>query len=118
MSDETSEFAALDRASDVIHAASGANQFATDLYSRIATGNTGNILFSPNSVMLAMAMTLAGARGETAKEMAEALRLQISMDRIHEAIRTLQATELANDVELQIANRLWCQTGYHFLADY
>ena len=118
MTDKSSEFAALNRVSDVIHAVSGANQFATDLYSLLAGRQAGDIVFSPNGVMLALAMAFAGARGETAAEMASTLRLQISPERTHEAFRTLQATTLANDVELRIANRLWCQTGYHFLAEY
>ena len=49
------------------------NQFATDLYAQLA-GKDGNIFFSPTSLQTALAMTWAGARGQTAEEMAKLAR--------------------------------------------
>lgn len=40
----------------------------------------GNVVFSPLSVHLAMAMVHAGAKGETAKELSKALCLPTDMD--------------------------------------
>ena len=44
------------------------NAFGVDLYRRVATGD-GNVVFSPASIALALAMARAGARGTTATEM-------------------------------------------------
>src|SRR5690242_8661395 len=51
------------------------NAFASDLYAQLAA-KPGNLFFSPTSIQTAMAMTWAGARGQTADEMAKALRLE------------------------------------------
>jgi len=47
--------------------------FGTDLYLKLAP--TGNVVFSPASIAAALRMALAGARGETAAELAAALHL-------------------------------------------
>src|SRR5215470_15758925 len=53
-------------------AATAANAFAVDLYLRLAA-KPGNIVFSPLGISEAFAMTYAGARGETATEIARAM---------------------------------------------
>ena len=50
----------------------GNNEFAFDLYARLSE-KPGNKFFSPYSISTALAMTYAGARGNTAKEMAQTL---------------------------------------------
>ena len=54
----------------------GNNQFAIDLYKKLAEKD-GNIVFSPYSISSALAMTYAGARGQTAEEMAKVLHFTI-----------------------------------------
>ena len=49
----------------------GNNQFAIDHYKKLAETEKGNIVFSPYSISSALAMTYAGARGQTAEEMAK-----------------------------------------------
>ena len=49
--------------------AEGNTQFALDLY-RNLRGEEGNLFISPHSISTALAMTYAGARGETAAQMA------------------------------------------------
>src|SRR6266851_2439828 len=44
------------------------NAFAAELYGKLAAGE-GNLFFSPNSIETALAMTCAGARGNTATQM-------------------------------------------------
>jgi serpin B len=53
------------------------NAFAFDLYARVLAEQTtrGNVLTSPISASLALTMTYAGAKGQTATEMATALHL-------------------------------------------
>ena len=52
------------------------NAFACDLYNQLAAENPGaNLFFSPYSVSSALGMTLEGARGDTALEMAKVLHV-------------------------------------------
>ena len=50
----------------------GNSQFAVDLYGKLRN-QPGNLFFSPSSISTALAMTYAGARGETAEQMARVL---------------------------------------------
>ncbi|SIS11707.1 serpin family protein [Natronorubrum thiooxidans] len=49
-----------------------------------------NLFFSPYSVSVALAMTYAGARGETAAEMADALRYVLEGEDLHAAFGALE----------------------------
>ena len=55
----------------------------------VAEANDGNIVYSPASIHLALAMTYAGARGDTAAEMREALHFDLDGDVFHQAMNTL-----------------------------
>src|SRR5438034_503399 len=50
----------------------GNTVFALDLYGQLKT-SPGNLFFSPYSISTALAMTCAGARGDTEKQMAKVL---------------------------------------------
>jgi serpin B len=95
------------------------NRFAFDLYSRLRRKD-GNLFFSPTSISTALAMTYAGAEGDTEKEMATVLRFTLPESEVHPAFASLMATLNApkKDTELRIANRLWGQTGYGFLPGF
>src|SRR5512139_1847302 len=90
--------------------------FALDLYSRLRQDTGGNIFFSPFSLSAALAMTWAGARGETAHQMAQVLHFKLPGDRQHAAytalLRTLADVQAQGKVALHAANALWPQTGY------
>ena len=45
----------------------GNNHFALHLYARLRADQPDNLFFSPGSLSTALAMTYAGARGETAR---------------------------------------------------
>src|SRR5262249_16277854 len=79
---------------------------------------SGNLFMSPSSVIFALAMTYAGAKNETARQMASVLRFDLPSDRLHEALRALRANTRTGGIELRIANRLWAQKGYHVLAEF
>lgn len=64
-----------DPAKDIAAAAKSGNYFATELYAQLAGKNEGNLFFSPASIHTALAMTYAGARGNTEKQMHQTLRL-------------------------------------------
>ena len=98
------------------------NAFAGDLYGRLAAQGQGNLFFSPNSIETALAMTWAGARGDTAKQMAAVLHLPGDED-INKGFGSF-ITGLngvggkPRGYELAVANALWGQAGYHFLPDF
>lgn len=95
------------------------NAFALDLYGRLRN-RSGNLFFSPESISTALAMTYAGARGETADEMAKTLHFTLPPDRLHSAEGFLLGEfNTAHDgYELRIDNSLWAQADYPFLDDF
>jgi len=105
----------------------GNSAFAFDLY-RALKEEDGNLFYSPYSISLALAMTYAGARGETAEQMAATLEFMLEQDRLHPAFNWLDA-ELASRGEgaegkdgegfrLNIVNAIWGQKDYKFLSDF
>lgn len=96
----------------------GGNQFAFDVYAHLRADH-GNLFFSPTSISTALAMTLAGASGETAAQMAKALHLELPKDQVNAAMRELLASWKSNEkkqgFQLSVANRLWAQAGEEFL---
>ena len=99
----------------------GNNAFALDLYAQIREG-TGNLFVSPYSISSALALVYAGARGETAEQMAQALRFSPDQEPLHRQFAALEARFRAlgglGTIRLRTANRLWPRTGYDLLADY
>ena len=73
---------------DVAAVVKGNNEFAFDLYGQLRKQN-GNLFFSPNSISTALAMTYAGARNDTAAEMAKALHFTLPEDKLHPAFADL-----------------------------
>jgi serpin B len=59
-------------AADKAEAVRGNHAFAVELYGKLRR-REGNLCLSPASLSTALALTYAGARGETADQMAEAL---------------------------------------------
>ena len=106
---------------DQVQVAEGCNRFAFDLYARLK-GAEGNLFLSPYSISTALTMTYAGARGETADQMAKVLCLPASGEAVHGAYGALQsdlnAAGAGGAFELVVANRLWGQKGFAFLPDF
>jgi serpin B len=102
----------------------GNSAFAFELYQALKE-QEGNLFYSPYSISLALAMTYAGARGETAQQMADTLQFLLEQERLHPAFNWLDA-ELATRGEgaqgkdgegfrLNIVNAIWGQNDYEFL---
>src|SRR6266446_7698336 len=87
---------AADPKSDLKTLVQGNNEFALDLYARLAK-KEGNVVFSPYSVSNALAMTYAGARGETAEQMAKVLHFTLGQEGTHPAFAALIADLETND---------------------
>lgn len=87
--------------------------FAVNLYRELGAAE-GNIFFSPYSISSALGMTYAGARGNTATEMKETLKFELTQGQLHSAFKELNQQLTANereaDQKLNIANGL-CLTG-------
>ena len=97
----------------------GNNAFAIDLYAQLSQQN-GNLLFSPASISTAFAMAYAGARGQTATEMADALHFTLPPDRLHPAMGALLASlnGAHTGYELHVADALWAEKDEEFLPAY
>jgi serpin B len=105
----------------------GSSAFAFDLYQALKEED-GNLFYSPYSISLALAMTYAGARGETAEQMADTLHFLLDQNKLHPVFNWLDA-ELASRGEgaegkdgegfrLNIVNAIWGQEDYEFLSDF
>lgn len=90
------------------------NGFAIDLYKRLA-GASGNVACCPHSVWAALTMAYAGARGDTAVEMAAVLGVTGFGQRAHAGLadlaRRLQGDGTEGQPDFRAANALWCQLG-------
>lgn len=109
-----------DGSSDLATIVKGNTEFSLDLYRQLSTSE-GNLFFSPYSISNALAMTYAGARGQTAAEIAQVFHFQLEPNRLHPAFAELIAAlepESASTYELAIANRLWGQKNYGFLPEF
>ena len=115
-------------ADDLADLAEGNSAFALNLYQVLKDEYDGNLFYSPYSISVALAMTYAGARTETERQMAEALQFSLSQERLHPAFNGLDLV-LAGRGEgaegkdeggfrLNIANALWGQQGYAFLQSF
>jgi serpin B len=99
----------------------GNNAFALDLYAQLSN-EKGNLFFSPYSISSALAMTYAGARGETAEQMASTLHFSLPQDKLHSGfsalVQHLNAQDKKRLYELTVANALWAQKGLNFLPEF
>ena len=95
--------------------------FAFDLYAQLKN-EPGNLFLSPYSISTALAMTYAGAQEQTAEQMAQALNFSLPQAHLHGAfgylIKQINRQAEAGDYDLSVANALWLQQDYEFLAMY
>jgi len=120
--------------SDADALAAGNRAFAIDLYHQLSSKD-GNLIFSPYSISLAMAMVDAGARDKTADQINTAMHFTLPSAQLHPAFNALDTTleslgipqdtaqpttpfDSGNDFQLNVANALWGQADYQFLSDY
>jgi len=105
--------------SDQAAVVEGNNAFAIDLYNQLRT-QSGNLFFSPDSISTAMAMTYAGARGDTATEMAKTMHFTLPPQRLQPAMGGILVNLNAphDGYQLRVANALWAQQGYTLLDDF
>lgn len=94
----------------------GSSKFAFKLYEQAVKQRGGkNLLISPTSVVLALAMTYNGAEKETQRAMANTLGLEsMSLEEVNRAAADLISALGSTDpkVQLKIANSLWSKNGF------
>jgi serpin B len=92
--------------------------FALNLYAQVSPSQ-GNLFLSPYSISTCLAMTYAGAGGDTEQQMAQVLGFgadQAQLSSIFDELqRELETLPEQGAIELNIANALWTQSGYPFL---
>jgi serpin B len=97
------------------------NLFTLSLYAKVRS-EKGNLFFSPYSIADALAMTAAGARGETLTEMNKTLHLPEDQARTNagfrELINTINGSGKERTFQLNTANALWGQKGFNFLPSF
>lgn len=114
-------------AGDLDAAAAGNTEFAFSLYQQLKS-EPGNLFYSPFSISAALAMTWAGARGQTESQMASALHFTLPGDRLHPAFNAIDLELMSRGqgkvgadggkFRLNVANALWGQLGYKFEAPF
>jgi serpin B len=98
---------------DLRTTAEGDAAFAVDLQRRLRVTN-GNLIYSPASISMALAMTYAGAAGETADEMKKVMHFTLPAEKLH-AVNHKRlydwngADGAERPYELSVANSLWGQ---------
>lgn len=112
---------------DIDTLVAGNTAFALDLYHQLSSQGD-NLFYSPYSISVALAMTYAGAAGQTGSEMADTLHFSLDQARLHPAMNALDlamngspGTEAPGDdskFQLNLVNSLWGQQGYNFRPEF
>lgn len=97
------------------------NDFAIDLYTSVSSSESGNVVVSPYSVTFTLGMIYAGARGDTAAEMATVLHAE-DVARWQEGINaydlTLDARTAGSPTTWTAGNKVWTMPGLALRDDY
>lgn len=97
------------------------NAFAFDLYHELNEATEGNIFFSPFSISTALAMTYAGAAGNTASEMASTMHFDENNKLFHHDYSTYLNSLNENadgTIQLNIANKIWGEQTFKLNQDF
>jgi serpin B len=105
----------------------GNTNFAFDLYQAIRDKD-GNLIYSPYSISIALAMVYSGARNETEQQMAQTLHYTLPQDHLHptfnhlgQSLNSLESEsgeEEESPFKLRIVNAIWGQESYEFQPTY
>jgi len=98
----------------------GEEAFAVALYQQLAAG-AGNFAIAPSSIATVLAMVAAGARGETAHQIVDALGVQVPAGDLSRAIGGLAqsfAQRTGPGVTLDEVDQAWLGQGRTVLASY
>ena len=92
--------------------------FAVNLFKKtVSVDKNKNVLISPLSATLALAMTFNGADGETKKEF-ERLMGNITVEQLNEYLYSYINNLDASEIKLNIANSIWIKNGFNVKEDF
>lgn len=94
--------------------------FAFDLL-KVLPEYRENFVVSPFSISTALAMTYAGARQETMRQMAQTLYFDLKQEEFHVNFGNYLGSlkeKAGENIQLNIANSLWAQQDYDFLPEF
>jgi serpin B len=125
---------ATDPSSDLVPDVVAADSmFGLDLFDQIAADPNENVFISPMSIATALTMTYAGARGDTAAQLADGLGITGLGERVHEGRNALDLMLSAprqaftnpfdtgspgEPLSLKTVNSLWGQAGFSLLEPF
>ncbi|XP_047108741.1 serpin B3-like [Schistocerca piceifrons] len=90
--------------------------FAFDMHK---TMDAGNIFYSPLSIHVILTLVYFGAKGETARQIREGLRLHGNDDVIERGIETtMRELNASDDILLDIANRIFLKAGFELRKEF
>ena len=110
---------------DVQDLVDGNNAFAFDIYHSLRSQG-GNLILSPYSISLALAMPYAGARNKTESQMAQTLHF-LPQEQFHSEFNALDqkleeskkaSDKNQNPLQLDILNAIWAEQTQTFLPEF
>ena len=114
-------------AGDVAALVAGNTAFAFDLLHELAP-SAENLIYSPFSISAALAMTYAGADGNTEAQMATTLHFDLDPEALHSGFNfldlelnsrgTIELPYEGEGFDLAVINAAWGQRGYSFKRTY
>ncbi len=112
---------------DASQLASDNRAFAISLYQtlRASAGSDDNLVFSPTSISIALAMLYNGAANDTATAIATALDFTLPVDRLNAAFDAVDLALTApptgadaGTFQLSLADSIWAQQGFTLLPPF
>lgn len=113
------------RENDIKILVDGNNSFALNIYQSLRA-QSGNLILSPFSISLALAMTYAGAHGETESQMAQTLHF-LPQEQLHPSFNQLDlnlqkeninSNKEQEPLQIKIANSIWAEQTFGFLKEF
>jgi serpin B len=110
-------------AADATQLAGDNQAFAVDMYQQLR-GQSGNLIFSPISISVALAMLYNGAADATATQIAGALHFTLPIDRLNAAFDAMDLSITtppsgdAGSFQLSLANSTWADKGLSIVPSY
>jgi serpin B len=97
------------------------NDFALDLYAKLSEAE-GNLCISPFSIYTALAMTYAGARNTTEKQMKDVMHTSLAQNQFHkdffQLLKQISAGGDGKNVELLLANSIYPHNRHALLESF
>ncbi|HRF96165.1 MAG TPA: serpin family protein, partial [Aggregatilineales bacterium] len=105
---------------DIRELVMGNTAFALDFFYALMAFEDGNFVFSPYSLSNAFAMTWAGARENTGREIRDVFHLNLPPEALHRGFSalTIQLNNPDRTSRIVVANALWAERSFQFEPGY